>query len=57
MSMKKFTTGYLVGTAVTLAALTSLAYGLKKIVIEPVEEKEAMIDDSRKKAMRKSRAR
>ncbi|AQP53184.1 DUF3042 domain-containing protein [Vagococcus penaei] len=55
--MKKFTTGYLVGTAVTLAALTSLAYGLKKIVIEPVEEKEAMIDDSRKKAMRKSRAR
>ncbi|MGY3765964.1 DUF3042 family protein [Vagococcus vulneris] len=55
--MKKFTSGYLTGTAITLAAISGLAYGLKKIVIEPVEEKEAMIDDNRRKAKRKSRAR
>lgn len=55
--MKKFTSGFLTGTTVTLAALAGVAIGFKKLVIEPVEEKEMMIDDSRKKAMRKSRAR
>jgi hypothetical protein len=55
--MKKFTSGFLTGTTVTLAALAGVALGFKKLVIEPVEEKEMMIDDSRKKAMRKSRSR
>lgn len=55
--MKKFSKGFLVGTATTLAALTGVVMGVKKIVIEPIEEKEIMIDDNRKKAMRKSRAR
>lgn len=55
--MKKFTSGFLTGTTVTLAALAGVALGIKKLVIEPVEEKELFIDDNRKKAMRKSRAR
>lgn len=55
--MKKFTSGFLAGTTLTLAALASVAFGVKKVVIEPVEEKELQIDDNRKKAMRKSRAR
>lgn len=55
--MKKFSTGFLAGTAVTLSALAGLAVGIKKIVIEPIEEKEELIHGNRKKAMRKSRAR
>ena len=55
--MKKFTSGFLTGTALTLAALAGVAVGIKKLVIEPVEEKELIIDDNRRKAMRKSRAR
>ncbi len=55
--MKKFTSGFLTGTTLTLAALAGVAVGIKKLVIEPVEEKELIIDDNRRKAMRKSRAR
>ncbi|MGO2082496.1 DUF3042 family protein [Vagococcus sp.] len=55
--MKKFTSGFITGTAMTLAALAGVAVGFKKIVIEPVEEKEQMVEDSRRKAMRKSHSR
>lgn len=55
--MKKFSKGFLAGTATTLAALTGVALGVKKVLIEPIEEKEELIEDNRKKAMRKSRAR
>ncbi len=55
--MKKFLSGYLVGTAVTTALVAGIILGVKKTVIEPIEEKEQMIDDNRKKAARKSFAR
>ncbi len=55
--MKKFITGFVTGTSVTIAALAGIAFGIKKTVIEPIEEKEQLIDENRKKAMRKSRAR
>lgn len=55
--MKKFTSGFLAGTLFTIAAAAGVAFGVKKTVIEPIEEKENMIEENRKKAMRKSRAR
>lgn len=54
--MKRFLTGVLTGTAVTIATLAGMAYGVKKTVIEPAEEKEHQIEENRKRAMRKSRA-
>ncbi|MBO0471790.1 DUF3042 family protein [Enterococcus sp. DIV0242_7C1] len=51
--MKKFISGMLVGTAVTCAAVAGLAATIKKTVIDPIEEKEDMIEENRKKAMRK----
>lgn len=53
MYMKKFISGMLVGTAVTCAAVAGLAATIKKTVIDPIEEKEDMIEENRKKAMRK----
>ena len=55
--MKKFVSGMLVGTAITVAALAGVATTIKKTVIDPIEEKEDMIEENRKKAMRKRIAR
>lgn len=55
--MKKFVSGLFVGTAMTCAALAGLALTVKKTVIDPIEEKEDMIEQNRKKAMRKRVAR
>ena len=41
--MKKFVSGMLVGTAITVAALAGVATTIKKTVIDPIEEKEDMI--------------
>ena len=55
--MKKFTKGFLSGAGVVAAAVTTFALGVKKTIIDPVEQKEQFVDDNRKRAMRKSRAR
>ena len=55
--MKKFVTGFLAGSTATVATLAGILYGVKKVVIEPIEEKENLVEDNRRKAMRKSRAR
>lgn len=55
--MKKFVSGFVTGTTITVATLAGLMYGVKKTVIDPMEEKENMVNDNRRKAMRKSRAR
>ncbi|MDN6639528.1 MAG: DUF3042 family protein [Tetragenococcus sp.] len=55
--MKKFTFGFIVGSLATTAATACLVQTVKKQVIEPVEEREAQIDENRKKARRKSFAR
>lgn len=51
--MKKFVSGMLVGTAITCAAVVGFAATVKKTVFDPIEEKEDMIEENRKKAMRK----
>lgn len=55
--MKKFVSGILTGTALTIGTAAGALFAVKKKVIEPIEEKEATIEDNRRKAMRKSRAR
>lgn len=55
--MKKFTKGFLVGAGTVAAAVASAVVGVKKMVIEPVEQEQKQIEDNTKKAMRKSRAR
>ena len=55
--MKKFVTGFVVGSLVTTAATVCLVATLKKTVIDPIEEKESKIDENRKKARRKRIAR
>lgn len=55
--MKKFLGGFVIGTMFTTTLLVGLAYGVKKTVVAPIEEKEHKIDENRKKAARKSFAR
>jgi Protein of unknown function (DUF3042). len=55
--MKKFITGFVAGSLVTAATTIGLVLTVKKAVIDPIEEKEAMIDENRRKANRKSFAR
>lgn len=55
--MKKFSTGFLLGTLTTSAIVAGFVLGVKKTIIEPIEQKEAMIEENRKKAMRKRVAR
>ncbi|CAM3268198.1 DUF3042 family protein [Vagococcus sp. PNs007] len=55
--MKKFVSGVVAGTTLTVATIAGLMYGVKKTVIDPMEEKENEVIENRRKAMRKSRAR
>lgn len=55
--MKKFVSGLVVGTLATAAAVAGFAVAVKKQVIDPIDEKEAMVEENRKKAMRKRIAR
>ena len=55
--MKKFVSGVLVGTLATVAAAGAFVTAVKKQVIDPIDEKEAMIEENSKKAMRKRVAR
>ncbi|MGM0212494.1 DUF3042 family protein [Enterococcus sp. AZ109] len=55
--MRKFTSGFFTGTLATAAVVAGLLMGVKKKVIEPLEEQESKIDENRKKARRKRIAR
>ncbi|WP_409022655.1 DUF3042 family protein [Dellaglioa sp. P0083] len=54
--MKNFSKGFLVGTAATVGALVGSVFAFKKTVVAPIEEKEQMIEENRKRATRKSRS-
>ncbi|MDK1726490.1 DUF3042 family protein [Dellaglioa algida] len=54
--MKNFSKGFFVGTAATVGALIGSVVAFKKTVVAPLEEKEQMIEDNRKRATRKSRS-
>lgn len=55
--MKKFTKGFLAGSAAVIATAAGALAVVNKTVVEPVRTKEKQIAENRKKAMRKSRAR
>lgn len=57
IEMKKFAKGFLAGSATVIATAAGALLAINKTVVEPVKEKQKRIDDNRKKAMRKSRAR
>ncbi len=46
---EKFVSGILVGSLATAAAVAGLVVSVKKTVIDPIDEKEAMIEENRKK--------
>lgn len=55
--MRKFTSGFFTGTLATAAIVAGFLVGIKKKVIEPLEEQESKVDENRKKARRKRIAR
>ncbi len=55
--MKKFLSGFVVGSLATTCATVCLVVAIKKEVIDPIEKKEAQVDENRRKAKRKSFAR
>ncbi|MGX7195424.1 DUF3042 family protein [Enterococcus olivae] len=55
--MKKFMTGFVVGSLATTAATIGLLATIKKQVIDPIDERDAAIEQNRRKANRKSFAR
>ncbi|HHQ6391410.1 TPA: DUF3042 family protein [Streptococcus agalactiae] len=48
-----FAKGIATGVVATAATLAGAAFAIKKIIIEPEEEKIAFIEENRKKAARK----
>lgn len=55
--MNKFVKGFLAGTTFSVAVIAGIAFGVKKVVIEPIEDKELQYEENRKRANRKSFAR
>ncbi|MCI1903894.1 DUF3042 family protein [Enterococcus hirae] len=55
--MKKFASGFFTGALLVTALAVGTVIGVKKTVVEPIQEKEHTIDENRKKAARKSFAR
>lgn len=55
--MRKFATGFFSGTVATAALVAGLVMGVKKKVIDPIDQQESKIDENRKKAQRKRIAR
>ncbi len=56
-TMRKFASGFVTGTLAAAAVVAGVVMGVKKKVIDPIEEKESKIDENRKKARRKRIAR
>lgn len=54
--MKSFGKGFVFGAIATISAVAGCVYAFKKTVVEPIEEREAILDEHRKRAMRKRRS-
>ncbi|KRL04714.1 DUF3042 family protein [Liquorilactobacillus oeni] len=51
--MKPFGKGVILGVVSTLSAVAGCFYAFKHTVVDPIEEKEAMIDEHHRRAIRK----
>ncbi|ANJ69684.1 MULTISPECIES: DUF3042 family protein [Latilactobacillus] len=50
----KFLKGFVIGTVSTVGAIAGSLLAFKKTVVDPIEEKENQIEESRRRANRKS---
>mgnify|MGYP001863876971 CR=1 FL=1 len=53
--MKSFGKGFFTGI-VTTVGVVGAVYAFKKTVVEPMEEREAILEEHRRRALRKSRS-
>lgn len=49
--MKTFGKGFLVGTLTAFSAVAGCVYAFKKTVVEPIEEREAVLDQQDRKSV------
>ncbi|MGX5377397.1 DUF3042 family protein [Ligilactobacillus sp. LYQ135] len=54
--MKSFGKGFFTGIATTVGIVAGAVYAFKKTVVEPMEEREAILEEHRRRALRKSRS-
>lgn len=54
--MKSFGKGFFVGVVTTCGVVAGAVYAFKKTVVEPMEEREAILEEHRRRALRKSRS-
>ncbi|HIY57158.1 MAG TPA: DUF3042 family protein [Candidatus Tetragenococcus pullicola] len=52
--MKKFVSGFVLGSLATTTCTLCMIAAIKKEVIDPIEEKEAQVNANRRRAHRKS---
>ena len=54
--MKSFGKGFFTGIVTTVGVVAVAVYAFKKTVVEPMEEREAILEEHRRRALRKSRS-
>ena len=54
--MKSFGKGFFTGIVTTVGVVAGAVYAFKKTVVEPMEEREAILEEHRRRARRKSRS-
>ncbi|MEY8662492.1 DUF3042 family protein [Ligilactobacillus faecis] len=54
--MKSFGKGFLAGALTAFGAVAGCVFAFKKTVVEPIEEREAVLDEHRRRALRKRRS-
>ena len=54
--MKSFGKGFFTGIVTTVGVVAGAVYAFKKTVVEPMEESEAILEEHRRRALRKSRS-
>ena len=54
--MKSFGKGFFTGIVTTVGVVAGAVYAFKKTVVEPMEEREAILEEHRRHALRKSRS-
>ena len=52
--MKSFGKGFFTGIVTTVGVVAGAVYAFKKTVVEPMEEREAILEEHKRRALRKS---
>ncbi|SEM67303.1 Protein of unknown function [Ligilactobacillus sp. WC1T17] len=54
--MKTFGKGFVLGAVAAFSTVAGCVYAFRKTVVEPIEEREAILDEHRRRAMHKRRS-